>query len=127
VAWAVIFWRKPTRWWARVGVLLAVGFISLWVVTRIAPAPYTNEPEEVDTAGIVTKIMEGITAGLLMGTATQIATHTGSRFSAWTSFGLLLVCGILAGLLIYGLARATQPLFPQLGPPPMEPMENMPD
>jgi hypothetical protein len=123
VLWAIAYWLRPSRLLAQLGILLAVSMIALWVFTRIVPAPFTNEAEEVDFSGVLTKIMEAVSAVALVAVVLGTAPEAGAGRSAWRSIVSLLVVSILLAAGIYGIARLAQPFLPQLGPPPMDQMD----
>jgi hypothetical protein len=114
VIWAILYWLRPSRLLAQVGVILAVSLIALWAITRIAPAPFTNEAEEVDFSGVFTKTLEAISDAALPAVVVSAAPEVGAdRAARRTVISVLLAAGV------YEVARATQSLFPQ---PVMEKM-----
>ena len=123
VIWAIAYWLRPSRILAQIGVILAVSMIALWAITRIAPAPFTNEAEEVDISGVLTKILEAISAAALLAVVLNAAPEAGAGWSAWRSVVSVLVISVLLAAGVYEVARAAQPLFPQLSPSAIEHME----
>ena len=123
VIWAFVYWSRPSRRVAQIGVILAVSFISLWVITRIAPAPYTNEAEEVDFSGILTQVLEAISAIILLAVAARTVPEAGGRRTTWRIILAVLLISVMLGAGVYEAARLTQPLFPQLSPSSMEHMD----
>ncbi len=65
IAWAFIFYRRPTKTVAGAGIVIAIAMIVLWIITRIFTAPFGPGPEEIDLAGIVSKLLELAGAVLL--------------------------------------------------------------
>ena len=117
IAWAVVYWLKPSRKLAQLGSILAISLIALWVITRFAPAPFTNEAEEIDFAGVISKIMEGISAILLLAVVVSTPPETGSDRTRGQTILYVLILSILLAIGIYEAAFIAQALFPQLGPP----------
>ncbi|MBI1800926.1 MAG: FixH family protein [Chloroflexi bacterium] len=112
VLWGIAFWRRPSIRLMRVGVLLAGSLITLYGVTRLWPAPFTHDIEEIDLYGIATKACEGLgVAALIALMSTAAARGTRARRSAMAILGAALMLGLFA----YGAASAAEPLFPWLG------------
>jgi len=112
--WAVVFWFKPGARLAQAGLALAVIFITLWAITRVLPAPFTNEAEEVDATGIITKLLEGGTALLLIAGLRRSSVRA-RQAQVWQGLIVpLLLLGVFLGVGIYEAGRLSQPLFPSL-------------
>lgn len=115
LGWAAMFPRRPTgRLWA-FGVLLAGASITLWFITRVWPAPFTGEPEEVDAPGVLVKLAEGATVGALFFAArgplgAALRAPAGARSPA-----LLLAAAAVLGAMSYGAGIAVEPFLPSLG------------
>jgi hypothetical protein len=114
IGWAILFFFRPTRKLALAGMLMGAALITLWIITRIFPAPFGHSPEEIDTAGVVCKILEGAGIAALVGAIFQFAAvHTNKpRFLPLVAS--VLLTGILLGAGMYQIARASEPLFPSL-------------
>lgn len=108
---------------AQVGAILAISLITLWVITRFAPAPFTNEAEEIDFSGVVTKILEAFSAAALLTVVVSAIPIDGAGRSGLKTIVTVVLISLLLTVGVYEAARAAQPLFPQLGPPAMEPMD----
>jgi hypothetical protein len=113
ITWGVAFWLKPSSRLAMVGVVIAIGCITLWGITRLLPAPYGHGPEEVDASGIITKTLESITTLSLIGTIYTLTSPKIGRRVGRTVL-VVIVLAIFSGFGLYGAARASEPLFPQL-------------
>jgi len=124
VIWAIAYWLRPSRILAQIGVILAVSMIALWAITRIAPAPFTNEAEEVDFSGVFTKVLEAISAAVLLAIVVKVAPAVGAGWAARRAVITVLLISVLLAVGIYEVARAAQPLFPQLSPPAMNHMDD---
>lgn len=103
--------------WARAslnvtGLVLAVGLIVLWAITRLLPAPFGYGPEEVDTAGLVTKTFEAVAALALAWVIFRASLASFDRATAWRTLRTVAVAGLAFGVLSYGVARAGEPLLP---------------
>jgi hypothetical protein len=125
IGWSIAFWRTRSPGLARVGFVMALALIILWGVTRMLPAPFGHGPEAIDSAGLVTKLCEGVCAAALAALLTTTFTvQPGLR--AWRPIsGLILVSLLVAGL-TYGAALAAEPLIPALAPPSIEEHEHAP-
>jgi hypothetical protein len=114
IIWAVVFWLKPTNILAQAGVIISVGCITLWGITRIFPAPFGQGPEEVDVSGIITKVLEGIAAIVLVIDIIQAVSSSHNRYRVWQAIiAIILLAGFL-GFGAYEGARASEPFFPTL-------------
>jgi hypothetical protein len=113
IGWAVAFWRSGSRSLARVGFVLALGLIVLWGITRAVAAPFGHGPEEIETAGLVTKLGE-IVCAVSLAVLLASTLFVPGRRPAWaTLVGLSLLAPLLAGV-TYEVALAAQPLLPAL-------------
>ena len=113
IGWAIAFWRSGSRSLAGIGFVLALGLIVLWGITRAAVAPFGHGPEEIDSAGLVTKLCE-IVCAVSLAVLLASALFVPGRRPAWVTLGgLALVAVLLAGV-TYEAALAAQPLLPAL-------------
>jgi len=117
VIWAAAYWLRPSRRLAQAGVLLAVSMIVLWGITRVAPAPFTNAPEEVDLAGVASKLLEGISAAVLLGGLVRAGDKEEARPAVRSTIAGFLLASVMLGAVVYTAARVSQPLFPGLVSP----------
>ncbi len=114
IVWAISFWRKPSAISFQIGVIITGALITLWTITRLLPAPFSHEVEEIDMFGIVTKLAEGwAVITLVMLTISNEGVHQ-IKTSAWRLITSSLVLAILGGGLTYYLAIAAEPLMPWL-------------
>jgi hypothetical protein len=112
INWAVAFWLKPTARLAQIGIVIAIGCIVLRGITREFPAPFGHGPEEVDASGIITKVLELIPALLLIGFIRDLSQPKRDR--GWRTVIVVTLLAIFLGFGVYGVARASEPLFPWL-------------
>lgn len=113
IAWAIAFWRSGSRSLAQVGFVLALGLIVLWGMTRVVAAPFGHGPEEIDAAGVATKVCE-IACGVSLAVLLASTLFVPGRRPAWTTLvGLSVLAVVLAGV-TYEVALAAQPAFPAL-------------
>jgi hypothetical protein len=115
IVWGVLFWRKPSMVLCRTGMVMAGSLIVLWLITRVLPAPFTHEPEEMEGFGILSKLSEAMGIAALVFAIVSKAISSGSRFSVWRIVGAVAVTAILAGGFVYTLGIAIEPLFPGWG------------
>jgi hypothetical protein len=113
IIWGVAFWRKPTNLLAQVGIIIAVGCITLWGITRIFPAPFGHGPEEVDASGLITKVLEWITTFSLIGII-QALPYPKRDYRVWRTVIAVILLAVFLGFGVYGVARASEPIFPWL-------------
>lgn len=114
IIWAVTFWLKPTIRTAQGGVIIAFACITLWAITRFFPAPFGHGPEEVDAGGIITKLLEGLTALLLIVGIIQALPFRKNGYRAGRIVISCFFIAIFVGFGIFGVVRASETLFPWL-------------
>jgi hypothetical protein len=114
IAWAIVFYRRPVKAVAEAGVMIAMALIVLWIITRVFIAPFSAGPEEVDLAGVVTKLLEGASIVLL----SRYLAHSwiNRRWLAQSILSLVLL-GVMVGMGTYLIAQASQPFLPGLAAP----------
>lgn len=66
IGWALAFWRRPNRRLYYSGLILAGGLITLWMITRVLPAPFASSPESIDFWGVFSKTAESLTVLFLI-------------------------------------------------------------
>lgn len=113
IVWAAAFWRSGSRSLARVGFVLALGLIVLWGITRAVAAPFGHGPEEIDSAGLVTKLCETVCAVSLAVLLASTLFVPGRR-PAWVTLGGLALLAVLLAGVTYEAALAAQPFLPAL-------------
>ena len=114
IVWAISFWRKPSVLSSQIGVLITGALITLWLITRLLPAPFSHEVEEIDMFSVVVKLAEGwAVITLIMLTISNEGVHQ-IKTSAWRIITRSLVIAIVGGGLTYYLAIAAEPLMPWL-------------
>ncbi len=112
--WAVLVWRRPSSSLYTIGLIGAGGLVTLWVITRILPAPFGHGPEPVEPYGVVCKLAETLGAIVLAFLAFgQIATAA-NRAAARRAVVLWVVAALALGWGTYGVARAAEPFLPAL-------------
>jgi hypothetical protein len=107
---ALLVRPSPPSAWAAIG--LNGGLIALWAATRILRAPFTPHPEELDAAGLLTKLVELATLvllGVVLGRLAQPSRPKGARTLAGAS-----ALGILIGVLMLLVGYVLEPAFPSL-------------
>ncbi len=117
IGWAAAYWILPRRWIRWAGFVLSGGMIVLWAVTRDLPAPFSGVPEEIDLAGIVSKILEAIAMVSLVIEEARDHPPTGRRVRLTVAAFLL---ALISGLGIYASALALEPIASPLLAPPIE-------
>jgi len=102
LVWGSLFWLRPSTQSFRTGVVIAGAMITLYVATRVLPAPFDSLPEPVDLYGILAKLAEalGLVALYALVLVGARARHPGHSITA--AFGDWLIVGFTVGLLIYG-------------------------
>lgn len=107
VGWGLLFLWRPSIDLANGGVVLGAWAISLWVLTRVLPAPFGHGPEAVDPEGILVKLLEiGAILGLLV-----IARPRPPVLWMARPLGLV-VLGLLVGALTYSAGVAAEQVTP---------------
>ena len=114
IAWGIAFWRRPSVALYRLGVLLAGGLITLWLITRFLPAPFEHGPGPVDLSGIICKLAEGLGIVTLVAIVVTGATSPEMRRSAWRMAAILVVAAFLIGWAAYGAGLVLEPALPGL-------------
>lgn len=106
VAWGFVFWRQPSATLYRIGMVMAGGLITLWVITRLLPSPFGHGHEDVEIFGILCRLCES--AGIVALAALMVSGEANkeTRLLAWKNIGLLLTASIILGVLTYGTAVA---------------------
>jgi hypothetical protein len=117
IAWAVAFIRRPSPHLSYAGLVMAVGLVALWGMTRLLPAPFGHGPEEVDAAGLACKLSETVGALALALLVYQAWLANSGRAAAWRALAAVMVVSLVLGGIGYGVARASEPLFPALAAP----------
>ncbi|MCA1812622.1 MAG: hypothetical protein LC624_01570 [Halobacteriales archaeon] len=109
LGWAGLWLVERSRAGWLLGLALAGGSIALWLVTRVARAPFGDGAEAIDAAGLVSKLAEAmIIAGLLLHEHEE---RRGVRRA------LPWVAGALAlGMVTYAGGIAAESMFPNLLP-----------
>ncbi|HET7009252.1 MAG TPA: hypothetical protein VFI11_00630 [Anaerolineales bacterium] len=106
VVWGAIGWRANRRVVDGLGMALAATLILLWGVTRVLPPPFSNLPEEIEGAGILSKSLE---AGAFAALLVAVRRERGMRLAAWAVGG-----AVVAAFALYAGGRLAGPLFPSL-------------
>ena len=109
IGWAAAYWILPRRWLRWAGFMLSGGMIVLWAVTRTFPAPFQDQPEEIDLAGVVSKILETIALLSLM--MEEVRERPPLARQVRLILGGLLIA-IVSGLGVYASALALEPFAP---------------
>lgn len=110
IGWGLAYWRTPSVTMTRFGLLMGIGLITLWAITRVAPAPFGHGPEHIDALGSLSKLCEGLGVAALMPLAV-FASGAGAR---WRALGAMTVVAVVGASVVYGVALAAEPLFPTL-------------
>ncbi len=115
VALAVAFLSRPTRLAAHTASVVSASLVVLWLVTRFASAPFGHGSEEFDSIGLACQSVELTTIvavlGLLWGRRQGApAPAPALRPALWSVTG-----GVVAGLLLFGVASAIDQHIPALG------------
>ena len=117
IVWGIAFWRRPSVALCHAGIIIAGGMITLWAITRGFPAPFGDEPGEIEITGLASKLLEGLGLAALAALAFSEATPRGTRLSAWRVVGRTVIASLVAGWLTYLLGMAAVPVFPGLAEP----------
>jgi len=115
IALALGFLRWPTRPLAHAATVVSASLVALWLVTRYVSAPFGHGSEEIDAIGLACKSVELTTVvallGLLWGRSVgDPAPASVLRPALWSVTG-----GVMAGLLLFGVASAIDQHLPALG------------
>jgi hypothetical protein len=113
IGWSIAFLRRDSEPLRRLGFVGAVALVLLWVVTRLAPAPFGHGPEEVDVPGVATKVCE-VACAAALGLLIAAGAAAQPRRSAWRPVVGLAIAAFLLTTLTYGVARAAEPILPGL-------------
>jgi hypothetical protein len=113
IGWSIAFLRSDSELLRRLGVVGSVVLVLLWVLTRLAPAPFGHGPEEVDVPGVATKLCEAACAAAL-GLLITAGAATQRQRAAWRPVVGLAIAAFLLTALTYGVARAAEPILPGL-------------
>lgn len=109
IVWAVFHMRSPTTRSTALGlVAFVIAPIALFAITRIARAPFADEPEAFDTIGMLTKLLEAAAAVPLLLDLRPAGT---SKFWSMARPGLVavvLVSGLALGTATYGAGLAAE-------------------
>jgi hypothetical protein len=114
IGWAVLFYRRPTKAVAEAGIMIAITLIALWIFTRFFSAPFGTGPEEIDLAGVVSKLLEGVSSVLLA----RYLIHLRPNLR-WYSESILslFLFGVLLAVGVYIISFSSQPFLPGLASP----------
>jgi len=114
ISWATVFLRKRTVAMYYAGLIMAGGLIVLWAITRLLPAPFHGSAEPVDLGGLVCKTSEwiGLVSLVILASEGKIAGIKKQSFVRLLSAALIL--SAVSGFFGYGLALASERLFPTL-------------
>jgi hypothetical protein len=115
IAWGLAFWRRPSLALYRLGVILAGGLITLWLITRFLPAPFEHEPGAIDLSGIICKVAEALGIAILVAIVVTGTPSPEMRRSAWRMAAILGLAAFLIGWAAYGLGLVLEPVLPGLG------------
>lgn len=111
VAWGFAFLRKPSAALYRIGMVLAGGLTTLWVLTRLLPSPFGHGHEEIEVLGFLCTLCESIGVIALATLIVSSEATTETRFLAWRNTGLLLAASMILGVLTYGTALAADSIL----------------
>jgi copper(I)-binding protein len=114
ILWAGLFWSRPVKAAYFIGFALAGGLIALWAITRAVAPPFEPTPGPVEASGLLCKLAELAGLGGLAALATRGMVGGIGVAAAWRSIGLGLAIAVAAGLGLYGVGRAAEPLLPGL-------------
>lgn len=116
LTWAALFLWRPQRWTLLAGLVLQVGSIALWGVTRVLRAPFTGHVEDVDVGGLATKGVELLDVVVLLAIAADWprALPSSPRLRGFLPTILAIFVALGGAGAAYGLGLAAEPLFPGL-------------
>lgn len=114
IVWAISFWRRPSALSFQLGMVITGALITLWTITRLLPAPFSHDVEEIDVFGIVSKLAEGWgMISLMVLTVSNQGAHQ-TKNLAWRAVALSLVMAIVGGTSTYYVAIVAEPSMPWL-------------
>lgn len=115
VAWGIAFWRRPSTGLHHAGIVLAGGLITLYAITRLLPAPFSHEPEEVDAFDLVCKFFEGLSLVALLAMGASRAASGLVRIVGWRTLAVFAAVAFGAGWATYGVANAADSVLESIG------------
>jgi hypothetical protein len=107
-------WHQPSLKLYYIGAVMAGWLIVLYGVTCWLPAPFSHGPEGMEIIDIACKLCEGVGMISLLIVIFQGLVFHAIRSNAWRTISLILLISFLAAFATYGIARATEPIFPWL-------------
>ncbi len=112
VAWALAFWRRPSRWLYRAGLSLAGGLIVLWAFTWVLPVPFGYAPEPITASLLVCKLSEliGVMSLGLLALHGRVIWPTGA--SVPRVFNEIFALAFITGLVFYGIGEGADWFLP---------------
>lgn len=114
IAWGLAAWRGPSRIMNVTGLVSSGGLIVLYLLARIAPAPFGHGTETFEFLGVVCKVAEGVAMAVLAILIFGDQVLRTGRQAAGRAIAVLLVVSVASGFATYGGARAAEPFFPSL-------------
>ncbi len=115
VSWGLAFWRKPSAALYSLGVVLAGAFIVLWAITRVVAAPFGHGPGDVEVAGIISKLAEGVGLGGLLAMILLGARSGDIRRPVWKMILTPLTLAVAGAFVLYGAGLTVEQMAPWLG------------
>jgi hypothetical protein len=109
---------RPGEWTVRLSVVLAGFLATLYVVTRVLPAPFDSLPQSVDSFGAIVLLAEGMSLIGLFALARQATTLGGNGTSVIASYGDHLIFGVTLAWAVYWLATPVGSLLITAQPSP---------
>lgn len=114
IVWGLLFWRFPSASLYQSGIILAGSLLTLWVITRLLPAPFEHAPGTIDLAGILCKTSELLGIALLVAIVLAGVNGNQQRRSVWRGAVILMLVAFIGGWVTYGVGYALEPMFPTL-------------
>lgn len=114
IGWGIACWRQPSTNLYRLGIVLAGVLLTLWIITRLLPAPFEHEPAPVDLYGLICKLAEFLGIAMLVALVLAGAASSEMKLAAWRTVGTLLIVAFVGGWVTYGLGWVVEPLLPWL-------------
>ncbi|HYG60886.1 MAG TPA: hypothetical protein VD902_22640 [Symbiobacteriaceae bacterium] len=108
ILWSVAFWRKPSVGLSRFGLLISLGLVTLWAITRVGTAPFGHGHETVDAWGVIIKVCEVLGAAALV----PMAMSPGAGRMRYRAVVAVAAAAVIGAWGTYGVALAAEPLFP---------------